>query len=55
MRQLEHEYGRPLTSGRLGSSFEFRYFDTQPVLKVIIEAGSGEVDDSIRPIRVFPA
>ncbi len=55
MRQLEHEYGRPLTSGRLGSSFEFCYFDTQPVLKIIIEAGSGEVDDSIRPIRVFPA
>jgi methylmalonyl-CoA/ethylmalonyl-CoA epimerase len=30
-----------LTSGRLGDDLEFYYFDTQPLLKMILETGAG--------------
>jgi methylmalonyl-CoA/ethylmalonyl-CoA epimerase len=46
---------KTLTSGRLGASGQFYYFDTEPLLKMIIETGSSDPHDTIEPIRVYPA
>jgi catechol 2,3-dioxygenase-like lactoylglutathione lyase family enzyme len=43
-----------LTSGRLGDDLEFYYFDTQPLLKMILETGSGHSKELAEPIRVYP-
>lgn len=43
-----------LTSGRLGANAEFYYLNTEPRLKVIVETGRSESNDTIKPIRVYP-
>ena len=43
-----------LTSGRLGDDLEFYYFDSQPLLKMIVETGSGHSKELVKPLRVYP-
>jgi hypothetical protein len=42
-----------LTSGRLGEDLEYYYFDTQPLLKMILETGSGHSKELAEPIRII--
>jgi hypothetical protein len=44
---------RPTMGGRIGESIEFYYLDTEPLLKVIIESGSGHAID-LKPVRQYP-
>ncbi|HKG04046.1 MAG TPA: VOC family protein [Conexibacter sp.] len=43
-----------LSSGRLGEDHEFYYFDSQPLLKAILETGNGHAKELAKPIRVYP-
>ncbi len=42
-----------LMGGRLGSTSQFYYLDTEPILKVILEAGGGHPSDLL-PIEIYP-
>ena len=42
-----------LMSGRIGASIEFYYLDTSPLLKFVLESGSGHAID-LEPTYVFP-
>jgi len=42
-----------LMSGRTGDSIEFYYLDTAPMLKFVLESGSGHAID-IQPTYVYP-
>jgi methylmalonyl-CoA/ethylmalonyl-CoA epimerase len=42
-----------LMGGRIGESIEFYYLDTEPLLKVIIESGSGHAVD-LNPAYTYP-
>ena len=42
-----------LMEGRLGESIHFYYLDTEPLLKVIFESGTGHAVD-LRPVRTYP-
>jgi len=42
-----------LMEGRIGESIHFYYLDTGPLLKVIIESGTGHAVD-LQPVRVYP-
>jgi hypothetical protein len=42
-----------LMSGRIGSTIEFYYLDTSPMLKFVLESGSGHAID-LRPTYVYP-
>ena len=42
-----------LMSGRIGDSIEFYYLDTAPMLKFVLESGSGHAID-IKPTYVYP-
>jgi methylmalonyl-CoA/ethylmalonyl-CoA epimerase len=42
-----------LMGGRIGESVEFYYLDTAPMLKFVIESGSGHAID-LEPTRVYP-
>jgi catechol 2,3-dioxygenase-like lactoylglutathione lyase family enzyme len=42
-----------LMEGRLGDSIHFYYLDTEPLLKVIFESGTGHAVD-LNPVRVYP-
>ena len=44
---------RVLMGGRIGETIEFLYFDTEPMLKIIIESGSGHAID-LKPDRIYP-
>jgi methylmalonyl-CoA/ethylmalonyl-CoA epimerase len=44
----------PLMGGRIGETIEFYYLDTEPLLKIIIESGSGHAID-LKPVRRYPA
>jgi methylmalonyl-CoA/ethylmalonyl-CoA epimerase len=49
-----HERGADvLMSGRIGSSIEFYYVDTSPLLKFVLESGSGHAID-LEPTYVYP-
>jgi methylmalonyl-CoA/ethylmalonyl-CoA epimerase len=43
-----------LMEGRIGESIHFYYLDTEPLLKVILESGTGHAVD-LKPQRVFPS
>lgn len=43
-----------LMGGRIGETIEFYYLDTQPLLKVILESGSGHAVD-LKPSWTYPA
>jgi methylmalonyl-CoA/ethylmalonyl-CoA epimerase len=42
-----------LMEGRIGESIHYYYLDTGPLLKVIIESGTGHAVD-LSPVRVYP-
>jgi methylmalonyl-CoA/ethylmalonyl-CoA epimerase len=42
-----------LMGGRIGETIEFYYLDTEPMLKVIIESGSGHAVD-LKPVYTYP-
>ncbi|MFC4171412.1 VOC family protein [Microvirga sp. GCM10011540] len=42
-----------IMGGRIGETIEFYYIDTQPMLKIIIESGTGHAID-LKPTRVYP-
>jgi methylmalonyl-CoA/ethylmalonyl-CoA epimerase len=42
-----------LMEGRLGETIHFYYLDTEPLLKVIIESGTGHAVD-LKPVRTYP-
>jgi catechol 2,3-dioxygenase-like lactoylglutathione lyase family enzyme len=42
-----------LMEGRIGESIRFYYLDTEPLLKVIFESGTGHAVD-LRPVRTYP-
>ena len=42
-----------LMGGRIGESIEYYYLDTEPMLKVIIESGSGHAVD-LKPSYLYP-
>jgi methylmalonyl-CoA/ethylmalonyl-CoA epimerase len=42
-----------LMSGRIGESIEFYYLDTAPMLKFVLESGSGHAID-LKPTHVYP-
>jgi hypothetical protein len=42
-----------MMGGRIGESIEFFYLDTEPILKVIIESGSGHAVD-LQPAYTYP-
>jgi hypothetical protein len=42
-----------LMGGRIGETIEFYYLDTEPLLKVIIESGSGHAVD-LKPAYTYP-
>jgi hypothetical protein len=39
--------------GRIGESIEFYYLDTEPLLKFVLESGSGHAIE-LKPTRVYP-
>jgi hypothetical protein len=39
--------------GRLGETIHFYYLDTEPLLKVIFESGTGHAVD-LKPVRTYP-
>jgi methylmalonyl-CoA/ethylmalonyl-CoA epimerase len=45
---------KPLMGGRIGSGIEFYYLDTEPLLKVIIESGTGHAVE-LEPAYRYPA
>ena len=42
-----------LMEGRLGETIHFYYLDTEPLLKVIFESGTGHAVD-LKPVRTYP-
>ncbi len=42
-----------LMAGRIGETIEFSYLDTQPLLKFILESGSGQASEVV-PSRTYP-
>jgi hypothetical protein len=42
-----------LMGGRIGASIEFYYLDTSPLLKFVLESGSGHAID-LEPTYVYP-
>jgi hypothetical protein len=42
-----------LMYGRIGESIEFYYLDTEPLLKFVLESGSGHAIE-LKPTRVYP-
>ena len=54
VREHWHSNGAEvLMSGRIGDSIEFYYLDTAPMLKFVLESGSGHAID-IKPTYVYP-
>ena len=43
----------PMMGGRIGETIEYYYLDTEPLLKVIIESGSGHAVD-LKPAYTYP-
>jgi len=50
---LEEHGATVLMGGRIGETIEFYYLDTEPMLKFILESGSGHAID-LTPSRVYP-
>lgn len=42
-----------LMEGRIGETIRFFYLDTEPLLKVILESGTGHAVD-LKPVRTYP-
>lgn len=53
MRRFEAMGAGVLMEGRIGDSIHFYYLDSEPLLKVIFESGTGHAVD-LQPVRVYP-
>lgn len=53
MRRFEEMGAGVLMEGRIGETIHFYYLDTEPLLKVIFESGTGHAVD-LTPVRVYP-
>ena len=53
-RDWEARGAKVLMGGRIGDTIEFYYLDTEPMLKFVLESGSGHAID-LTPSRVYPA
>jgi hypothetical protein len=54
VREHWHKHGADvLMSGRIGDSIEFYYLDTAPLIKFVLESGSGHAID-LKPTYVYP-
>jgi catechol 2,3-dioxygenase-like lactoylglutathione lyase family enzyme len=53
-RHFEELGAGVLMEGRLGETIHFYYLDTEPLLKVIFESGTGHAVD-LTPVRTYPA
>ena len=45
---------RPLMEGSIGETIRYFYLDTQPMLKFILESGSGHAID-LQPTYIYPS
>ena len=52
-RHFEELGAAIMMEGRLGETIHFYYLDTEPLLKVIFESGTGHAVD-LKPARVYP-
>ena len=52
-RAWEARGAKVLMGGRIGDTIEFYYLDTEPMLKFVLESGSGHAID-LTPSRVYP-
>jgi hypothetical protein len=43
-----------IMSARIGEHIEYYYVDTEPVLKICLESGSGHAIDFIKPVWTYP-
>ncbi len=49
------EHGMPLTTAaRIGDHIEYYYVDSEPILKLALESGSGHAIDFVKPLYVYP-
>ena len=53
MRHFDELGAGVLMEGRIGETIHFYYLDTEPLLKVIFESGTGHAVD-LKPARVYP-
>ena len=42
-----------MMGGRIGETIEYYYLDTEPMLKILVESGTGHAID-LKPVRVYP-
>jgi hypothetical protein len=52
-RDWEARGAKVLMGGRIGETIEFYYLDTEPMLKFVLESGSGHAID-LTPSRTYP-
>jgi methylmalonyl-CoA/ethylmalonyl-CoA epimerase len=52
-RRFDEMGASVLMEGRIGAAIHFYYLDTEPLLKVILESGTGHAVD-LTPSRVYP-
>ncbi len=52
-KHFSHLGAEVLMEGRIGETIHFYYLDTEPMLKVIMESGTGHAVD-LKPSRVYP-
>jgi len=52
-KQWEARGAKVLMGGRIGDTIEFYYLDTEPMLKFVLESGSGHAID-LTPVRTYP-
>ena len=49
------EHGMPVTTAaRIGDHIEYYYVDSEPILKLALESGSGHAIDFVKPLYVYP-
>jgi glyoxalase/bleomycin resistance protein/dioxygenase superfamily protein len=51
--EWEARGAKVLMGGRIGETIEFYYLDTEPMLKFVLESGSGHAID-LTPSRTYP-
>ncbi|RLQ86852.1 VOC family protein [Notoacmeibacter ruber] len=52
-KRMQDEGAKIMMGGRIGETIEFYYLDTQPMLKIIVESGTGHAID-LKPVRTYP-
>lgn len=52
-KKMAENDAKILMGGRIGKTIEFYYLDTEPLLKIIVESGTGHAID-LKPVSVYP-